>query len=207
MHPPLSPQDFYQQVHRLKNNEPYQQSINQGQQPQTFMISCCDSRVDPALLLGADLGRVFSLRVIANLIPPHNQSTDNSAVAAAILYAIEHLRIPQIIVLGHSACGGIQALCQHQANQNPSAIDSWLSGAADSLTHPLATFPEAIISPVDQQSLRTLASSYQHLHRYPIVQEALQAGTLSIEAWFYHMEKTALYSYDEDKETFMLAAD
>jgi carbonic anhydrase len=206
MSTPLSPQDFLQQVSTLKRNASYQHSIHNGQKPHTFMISCCDSRVDPTILFGADVGDVFSLRIIANLVPHHSAAYSQCATAAAILFAVEQLHVPRIVVLGHSDCGGIQALCQHQASHTPNAIDSWLSCALDSLTHPLHDFPEAIATKTDQQSLRTLASSYHHLFTYPVIQKALKAGALSIEGWFYHMATTSLYTYHADENIFVLAA-
>ena len=202
----LSPQDFYQQADALRNNQPYQASVHNGQQPHTFIISCCDSRVDPTLLFGSDMSEVFSLRIIANIVPAHSTASTNCPTAAAILYAVKHLHIPQIVIVGHSACGGIHALCQYQASGNENAIDSWISTAVDSLTYPMPPFPEAICLPVDQQSLRTLAYSYHNLENYPVVKEAIANNALSIEAWFYQMEGTSLYTYDANKKTFTLAA-
>lgn len=203
----LSPQHFLQQAQTLKKNERYQESIQSGQQPHTFMISCCDSRVDPAVIFGASIGEIFSLRIIANIIPPHRTQSKNCPTAAAILYAVEHLHIPQIVVVGHSACGGIKALCQHHASDKPNAIDSWISTALDSLDYPLAHFPETICSPIDQQSLRTLANSFHNLHTYPVVKKALEESAISIEAWFYQMETTSLFTYDIDHKTFVLVSD
>ena len=76
-----------------------------------MVIACSDSRVDPAILLGARPGDLFVVRNIANLVPPYDLCDNNIGVSAALEYAVKGLDVKEIIVMGHSCCGGINALC------------------------------------------------------------------------------------------------
>lgn len=80
-----------------------------GQEPKSLVIACCDSRVDPAILLGGKPGDLFVVRSIAALIPPVGLSSPRDAVMSALEYGVKHLDVDHLIVMGHSACGGIHA--------------------------------------------------------------------------------------------------
>ena len=84
--------------------------LSHSQQPHSLVIACCDSRVDPAMLTGASPGDLFVIRDVANLVPPYRDDSHAPGVRAALEFAVKHLGIEHIIVLGHSRCGGIAAL-------------------------------------------------------------------------------------------------
>jgi carbonic anhydrase len=96
------------------------QQLADGQQPIAMLITCVDSRIMPEQLLGLEPGQLFCLRNIASLVS--RQGTDSST-ESAIQYAVNHLGIKNIIVMGHSKCGGINALVN---NAGDGAIDAWL---------------------------------------------------------------------------------
>lgn len=100
----------FQQHYFAESPELYS-DLQEGQHPSTLLIGCCDSRVDPALLLGCDPGDIFTVRNIANLVPP-SVGLGPQAVLAAIQYAVQVLKVDRIIILGHASCGGIRALMQ-----------------------------------------------------------------------------------------------
>ena len=54
-----------------KDTALFQQLATQGQKPSTLLISCSDSRVDPAILFGVEPGELFVVRNVANLVPPY----------------------------------------------------------------------------------------------------------------------------------------
>ena len=66
--------------------------------------------VDPAMLLGCDPGDIFTVRNVANLVPPADRDQGHHGVLAAIQFAVDQLKVGRIIVLGHAHCGGIRAL-------------------------------------------------------------------------------------------------
>src|SRR5260370_35318273 len=84
--------------------------LRQGQSPTTLVISCCDSRADPGMLMGAGPGDIFVVRNVANLVPPYRNGAEMPGIRADIEFAVKSLNVEQIIILGHSSCGGIRAL-------------------------------------------------------------------------------------------------
>ena len=81
-----------------------------GQTPGTLLIGCSDSRVDPAILTDSAPGDLFVVRNVANLVPPYETTGRYHGTSAALEFAVCNLHVHNIIVLGHSHCGGINAL-------------------------------------------------------------------------------------------------
>ena len=75
-----------------------------------MIISCSDLRVDPAILFNTKPGDLFVVRNVANLVPPLKDDMYHG-VSSALEYAVKTLKVQDIIILGHSYCGGISALC------------------------------------------------------------------------------------------------
>ncbi|KAF7809294.1 carbonic anhydrase 2-like isoform X1 [Senna tora] len=91
-----------------KNPELYGE-LAKGQSPKFLVFACSDSRVCPSHVLNFQPGEAFVVRNIANMIPPYDK-TKYSGTGAAIEYAVLHLKVENIIVIGHSCCGGIKGL-------------------------------------------------------------------------------------------------
>jgi carbonic anhydrase len=72
-----------------------------GQHPIAVVIACADSRVPPELIFNQGLGDVFVLRVAGNIADPF--------VLGSVEYAVEHLHVPLVVVLGHDHCGAVAA--------------------------------------------------------------------------------------------------
>ena len=193
---------FHAQRPSLQADSAYAIQRTEGQSPQVFVISCCDSRTDPARLFNAPFGTLFTYRNIANIVQPYGQDT---AIAAAIAFAVEQVGITDIIILGHSDCAGIKGVCQHDALQGDLAA-FLASAAAERASTPTTTIPHNITTPHDQQALRTLTCSYQHLQTYPAVKQALAQKKLRTHAWFYDMQTIALWQYDATNNCFQNSA-
>ena len=82
---------------------------NDGQSPPVMVISCCDSRVDPATIFDTVPGQVFALRNVANLVPPFETGGGLHGASAAIEFGVLGLAVKHIVVVGHGQCGGIKA--------------------------------------------------------------------------------------------------
>ncbi len=75
-----------------------------GQAPKAAVITCADSRVSPEIMFRATLGEIFVIRTAGN-------TAWGSEVRGSLEYAIDHLKVPLVLVLGHTKCGAIGAAC------------------------------------------------------------------------------------------------
>jgi carbonic anhydrase len=106
----------------------YQKLAETGQQPEIMVVCCCDSRVSPEVIFDAHPGELFVVRNIANLVPPYAPTAFTHGVSAALEFAVQHLKVRYIIVMGHSHCGGIRAFVEHRGRTDPGDfIDNWMS--------------------------------------------------------------------------------
>ena len=129
------PEDLSDRFKRFKfrhfapNQNHYEKLAALGQQPDTMIVSCCDSRVDPETIFSAMPGELFVMRNVANLVPPYETTGRYHGVSAALEFAALNLRVRHIVILGHSSCGGVGAsLDPNVANQTDAQfITSWMS--------------------------------------------------------------------------------
>src|SRR6478736_4657631 len=122
--------------HFVPNADHYEELATYGQNPDTMVISCSDSRVDPETIFSAMPGELFIVRNVANLVPPYETQGKYHGVSAALEFAALNLRVKHIVVLGHSGCGGVRACLDHNAarqTQSEFIVNcmSMLDGARD----------------------------------------------------------------------------
>lgn len=95
--------------HRFSNGQPQhpdegwqrRNEISGEQHPFAVVISCSDSRVPPELIFDQGLGDLFVIRTAGNLI--------GGLELGSVEYAVEHLQVKLVIVLGHEECGAVKA--------------------------------------------------------------------------------------------------
>ncbi|CAK7255164.1 carbonic anhydrase [Shinella sp. YE25] len=87
----------------------YRTLAEDGQAPHTLVIACCDSRSAPETIFDCGPGELFVVRNVANMVPPYEPDGHFHATSAALEYAIQVLKIENIVVMGHGRCGGIKA--------------------------------------------------------------------------------------------------
>nr|ACF84272.1 unknown [Zea mays] len=97
----------FKQRNYVENFSNYQ-NLAEQQTPKFMVIACADSRVCPTAVLGFQPGEAFTVRNVANLVPPYEH--EGSETSAALEFAINTLEVENVLVVGHSRCGGIQAL-------------------------------------------------------------------------------------------------
>ncbi|RVW53113.1 Carbonic anhydrase, chloroplastic [Vitis vinifera] len=114
-------------IHHFDKYPDYYKQLAEGQHPKFLVFACSDSRVSPSHVLNFKPGEAFMCRNIANLVPAFNQLR-YSGVGAVIEYAVKHLEVENILVIGHSRCGGIEALMSLPADGTTSNdfIDDWV---------------------------------------------------------------------------------
>jgi carbonic anhydrase len=189
-------QEFCVNKPKLVNDINYNTIINASQAPHTLVISCCDSRVDPSKIFNSELGDIFVLRTIANIIPPY-QKNNNCIVAATIEFVLKNLTIKNIIILGHSSCAGIACLCD-MSNKPTNKVEQWMQPMLNSREIELPRYPQNITNSTDKQSLKTLFKSKENLLKYPLIPEAIKNKNLNIYAWYYDMNTKDIYTLEDD---------
>jgi carbonic anhydrase len=111
--------------------ERFETLAKRGQQPETLVIACSDSRVDPAMVFDVGPGEIFIVRNVANLVPPFETDTAFHGTSAAIEFAVRVLEVKDVIVMGHAMCGGIHALLYPKSAERLDFMSSWVEIAAE----------------------------------------------------------------------------
>lgn len=164
-----------------------------GQSPGTLFITCSDSRVVPTLITGARPGELFELRNAGNVVPPYQHGL-RSGEAATIEYAVDVLRVRDIVVCGHSHCGAVGALARDENLGALPSVAEWLSLARPALVPLLGTPPDdAVLRKFVQ--LHVIAQ-LEALRTYPHVERALAEGRLSLHGWFYRVDTAEVRELD-----------
>ncbi len=177
--------------------------LNEGQSPKTLVIACSDSRVDPALLTRSAPGEIFVVRNVANLVPPYEPDTLHHGVSAALEYAVKVLEVENIIVFGHSQCGGIRALMSDGQGEGTEFIETWLAIAEPARRYVREELTQ--LSPAQQIHACEKASlllGLENLLTFPWIRERVEAGNLALHAWYFHIGRARLFRYDANREGF-----
>lgn len=194
----ISGVESFQQQHFGENSE-LADTLRQGQKPQALLIGCCDSRVDPALLTDCAPGDLFILRNIANLVPPYIKNNDDyHGVSSSIEYAVCYLEVSDIIILGHSQCGGIGALMQSaKGEEEGEFIGKWVNIAAPARDKVVTEMTEL---DSEQQARacekEAILVSMKNLMSFPWVKERVSKGQLSLHGWYYNIGTGQLKYYN-----------
>ena len=101
--------------------------LSENQTPRALFITCSDSRVDPTLLTQTDPGELFILRNAGNMVPPYGSMQGGST--ATIEYAMAVLKVPHIIICGHTDCGVMRALLHPEEVHDLPAVKEWVGQA------------------------------------------------------------------------------
>ena len=184
----------------------YQRLAANSQSPKTLLIGCSDSRVDPALLTGAGPGEIFVVRNVANLVPPCEAAgVGHHGTSSALEFAIETLKVENIVVLGHRQCGGIGALMRGATENKESFIGHWMSIAEDARKSVLQNLPDADFdSQWRMAEMESIKVSLRNLRSFPFVSEAVSKRQLNIFGAYFDLEKGELWTYEESSGLFRL---
>lgn len=176
----------------------------EGQFPKIALISCSDSRVEPSVILDCAPGDLFIIRNVANLVPPCEDYDSLHGTSAALEFAVTNLEVESIVVLGHTQCGGIQALMDAPATNVPDTfIGKWmqqLEGVRNDILNDASIQGKAQqYSCCEQKGIR---HSLQNLMTFPWVKERVEAGTLKLHGWRYDLGSSELCAMDNESGEF-----
>lgn len=172
-------------------------ALANGQEPLALFITCSDSRVVPSLVALSSPGELFVVRNVANIVPPSSDDeSGDTSVVSAIWYALEVLGIKDVIVCGHSGCGGVKALLGAPPAFRP--IQRWLAPATRAVDvwrerGPLdPSFPES-----DQVSQIATLQQLENLETHEHVRARLAKGNLSLHAWWFDIPTARLLAFSK----------
>jgi len=182
--------------------------LAEGQSPKLMVIACSDSRVDPATIFDASPGEMFVVRNVANLVPPFEADGGRHGVSAAVEFAVTQLEVPEIVVMGHGQCGGVNAAVSRRfAGAAPGAggfIAHWidlLDEERDRIVARHGDGPDAIRA----LELETVKVSMRNLRTFPPVTEREAAGSLKLHGAYFAIADGRLHLLDEANGEFSLA--
>ncbi len=157
--------------------------LARGQSPETLVLACVDSRVDPAIIFDTAPGEVLTVRNVANLVPPYAPDAAHHSTSAALEFGVKVLEVRQIMVLGHGSCGGVRALLEGAPGSAHEFIAPWMSIAEPARVRALQG-----ASPEDRQQFcerEVVGVSLANLMTFPWIAERVAAGKLELHgAWF-----------------------
>jgi len=166
-----------------------------GQRPRALVMACSDSRTDPQMVFNAAPGELFVIRNVASLAPPYGPDGKPHGVSAAIEFAVRSLRVPQIIVMGHAMCGGIEALLRGTATETSDFVGTWVELAEPARQRVLAEPPERRQHLCEHEAVRL---SLANLLTFPWLKDAVDDGGLKLHGCYFDIRSGILEQLGND---------
>lgn len=177
------------------------EQLKEGQSPQVMVIACSDSRVDPAQIFDVDPGEIFVVRNVAALVPPYETTPGRHGVSAALEFAVQFLRVREVVVMGHGMCGGCQAALTQDLHGSELGeggfVAHWID-MLDDVREPIAA--DLGTKGRDAERAMELAAvkvSLANLRTFPCVQEKEKRGSLTLRGAYFAISDGVLHLLDE----------
>lgn len=182
----------------------YRKLAREGQQPQALMISCADSRVMPEVITQSGPGELFVCRNAGNIVPPF--STMNGGVSSAIEYAVVALGVRDIVVCGHSDCGAMKGLCNHELLAPMPNVAAWLRHSQAAYSIVCEAYPEELSNrdKVRAVAMENVVIQLDHLRTHPSVAAKLATNDITLHGWFFDIETGEVQVYDGTEKRFLV---
>ena len=199
-------------VHKFRTDEfgnyrkLFRKLSQEGQNPHTLFITGSDSRVLAELITQSKPGDLFVVKNVGNIVPPAGVRGDTNSTAAAIEFAVENLRVSDIVICGHSQCGAISALLgQTQIGNSTPHLRDWLKVASPVLDTIKKEYAHLTGAEAREHAAaeENILFGLDNLHSYPCVQHRLADGTLRLHAWFFKIASAELYAFDPQSQQFI----
>jgi carbonic anhydrase len=187
------------QKHVYPNHRDLFEELARGQRPQALFITCSDSRIDPSLLTQSKPGELFICRVIGNIVPPYPDAI--GGVSATIEYAVGVLRVPDVIVCGHTDCGVMKGALNPDGLGAYPNVAAWLRYANVEHREP-GPSPEFLLALTE----KNVVAQLKNLQSHPAVAARLAEGDVALHGWVYHIGSGTVTAYDAGKSAFVSTA-
>lgn len=180
--------------------------LSEGQSPQVMILSCADSRVDPAHIFDASPGEMFVVRNIAALAPPYETSRGYHGVSAALEFAVTQLEVGEILVMGHGLCGGCSAALTGQFDDTEPGeghfISDWVHMLDEASNTVRARHSELDDNARTDMEREAVKVSLANLRTFPWIADREQAGKLRLHGAHFSIGEGRLYVLDEAEGEF-----
>ena len=178
-----------------------------GQDPLEMVIACCDSRVHVTSIFGADSGEMFVHRNVAALVPPYEPDGAHHGTSAAIEYAVQVLKVRNIIVMGHSQCGGVEGCYRMCSGEAPDLLDteSFVGRWMDLLRRGYERLPEDApeADRIARLEKEAVLVSIENLLTYPFVVEAVEDQRTSVHGLWIDIAEGRMEAYEPASRSFV----
>ena len=181
-------------------------ALREGQEPKVMVIACADSRTDPALVFDTDPGEIFTVRNIAAMVPPFETTPGHHGVSAALEFAVQFLKVREIVVMGHGMCGGCKAALTQSVHGsepgNGGFIADWidlLDEARQEVVAKHGTEGRAAARSLEEAGVLV---SLAILRSFPCVNELESQGRLKLRGAFFAISDGVLHLLDEETGEF-----
>jgi carbonic anhydrase len=197
--------------HRFRTNDWARErerwsELAEGQSPRVMILSCADSRVDPAHIFDARPGEMFVVRNIAGLAPPYETSSGFHGISAALEFAVTQLQVEELLVMGHGLCGGCAAALtgqfDHSEHGEGQFIADWVGMLSDARQRVQARHPELDRDAFREMEWEAVKVSLANLRTFPWIAEREASGTLKLHGAHFAVAEGRLYVLDEAEEDF-----
>ncbi|NYT03036.1 MAG: carbonic anhydrase [Methanosarcinales archaeon] len=156
--------------------------VTAGQHPFAGVVGCSDSRVPPEIIFDQGIGDLFVIRTAGQVM--------DDATLGSIEYAVEHLHVPLIVVLGHDSCGAVTAAVEGgEAEGHLVSIVEGIAPAVEAAGNESDVLNSAIDANIDMV-VENLKSSQ------PILAQAASEGQVQIMGARYHLD-TGMVDFNE----------
>ena len=181
-------------------------TLRDGQQPEVMVIACSDSRVDPAQIFDVDPGEIFVVRNVAAMVPPFETTPGHHGVSAALEFAVQVLKVKEIVVMGHGMCGGCKAALTRELHGTEPGeggfIADWIA-LLDEAREPViaqhGTEGRVAERAMEQAGVRV---SIQNLRTFPCIRRKERDGELKLRGAFFAISDGVLHVLDEETGDF-----
>lgn len=177
-----------------------------GQRPQTLIIACSDSRVDPSMIFDAGPGELFVVRNVANLVPPYAPDGEYHGTSAALEFAVMGLRVKHIVIMGHGRCGGINAFRNHEGAEPLSPgdfIGKWITLLEPAARRLEASHSDPESDPQTAFERAAIRQSIDNLRTFPCISSLEKKGRIALHGAWFDIANGTLWALDNETDRFM----
>ncbi len=172
----------------------YEALAHWGQSPETMVIACSDSRVDPQTIFAAVPGELFVVRNVAALVPPYAPDIGYHGTSAALEFGVRVLKVARLVVLGHGQCGGVRAMAYGPPPQAQDFVASWVD-IGQPAVEAAGDAQDGRLSRIEVEVVRL---SLRNLMTFPWIAEAVAGRRLALQGYLFDVHTGVLTSVGED---------